>query len=148
MLLCNREWKPWWRIYYSRSTTSTPPTETPTKEECTCAIVFRSIRIHDTGEVTKGEWSVEMNVNGITKRWNHDVAEDTYNINSEFRLPSCDTPISIKVGGWEKDPGGKDGGFFGLFEDNDDELSDFIATFSAPNVDPSIVRSHEQQDIK
>lgn len=124
---------------------STPPSEPPTKEECTCTVVFRSVRVHDTGEASKGEWSVEMNVNGVTKRWNHDVAEDTYTINKEFRLPSCDTPITIKVGGWEKDPGGKDGGFFDFVEDNDDELSDFIATFAAPNVDSSIIRSHERR---
>ena len=125
---------------------STPPSEQPIKEECTCTVVFRSIRVHDTGEISKGEWSVEMSVNGTTKRWNHNkVAEDTYNINQEFRLPSCDSPITIKVGGWEKDEGGKGGGFFDIIEDNDDELSDFIATYAAPNVDPSIIRPHERR---
>lgn len=123
---------------------TTPPTETPV-EECTCTVIFRSIRVHDTGEASKGEWSVEMNVNGVTKRWNHDVAEDTYTINTEFRLSSGNTPISIKVGGWEKDFGGKGGGFFDWFEDNDDPLSDFIATYSAPNIDPSVLRSYERR---
>lgn len=124
---------------------TTPPSETPAKEECTCTVIFRSIQVHDTGEASKGEWSVEINVNGVTKRWNHDVAEDTYTINREFRLSSCDTPISIKVGGWEKDSGGKEGGFFDFIEDNDDPLSDFIATYSAPNVDPSTLRSYERR---
>lgn len=121
------------------------PSEPTVKEECTCTVIFRSIRVHDTGEATKGEWSVEMNVNGRTKRWKRSVREDTYTINKEFRLPSCDTPISIKVGGWEEDSGGKSGGFWDFAEDNDDELSDFRATYSAPNIDPSVVRPHERR---
>lgn len=127
------------------TTPDTKPTTPAVREDCTCSVIFRSIRVHDTGEASKGEWSLEMNVNGVTKRWNHDVAEDSYNLNVEFRLSSCDTPINIKVGGWEKDPGGKSGGLFDFIEDNDDELSDFLANYSAPNVDPSVVRSYDRR---
>lgn len=117
-----------------------------TREVCTCSVVFRSIEVHDTGEASAGEWELQLMVNGTVKVWRrNDVREQTYSLNIEFQLPNCDTPIDIKVGGWEKDPGSKSGGFWDWIEDNDDELSDMTFNFSAPNTDPGILRHHERR---
>jgi hypothetical protein len=109
-------------------------------------VVFRSIEIHDDGEATKGEWDLEISVNGRVKTWHKGgVRVQTYNLDKEFKLTDCNTPITISVSGWEIDSGSSSGGFWDYVEDNNDKLSDFSASYPAPNADSSVLRSYNQR---
>jgi len=123
-----------------------PPINSPIPQACTCSVIVHGLQVHDTGEASKGEWELTVNVNGQTKTWKKDgVVEKHYDTDLIFNVSNCAAPILLTVGGWELDPGGHSGGLFGWFEDNNDKLSGFSTQITAPDRDPSVLRAYQRR---
>jgi len=112
--------------------------------ECVCKVLFTSIEVLHEGEKSSGEWELELNVNGRRKTWSKDeIVQKNYNLDIEFTLSSCNSPIQIKICGWEKDYG-KPGRWYDFVRDTDDPLPEILVNHLSPSKDESVLKTYAE----